>query len=164
MIWSGWSQEYANSQKYNSRIPDSLNISINLNCTMKNLQSLPCLGHAEFFSYERAGVGDGRISSLESRSPLQISQRVVELTLNTEGRKLSSANRLPEKGNMDCVPYTKIDFLYNLMGVIASRKGISLEAKEELLSSRNSLESCLETHFRLLKISEEGLHSARIVS
>ena len=90
--------------------------------------------------------------------------RVVETVLNVEGRKGKSAHRLPEKGDIDSVPYNKIDRLHGLMLVFEKKREVPEEAKQSLKNARGSLRTCLEQHFELLKISEDGLRSARMLA
>jgi hypothetical protein len=76
-------------------------------------------------------------------------------------RNTMAASRVPEKGDIDFVPYNKIDLLWNLVDT-ALRQGETDEpTKSQLRISRMKMEDALQSHFSLLKISEEGLASAR---
>lgn len=103
------------------------------------------------------------LSLYTERGLLLDATRIVTTVLTAEDRKEKASKRLPEKGDMDCVPYSKIDFLYNLMGVIMKRD-LPQATKHELQGARETITFCLEEHFDLMRISEEGLQSARLLS
>jgi hypothetical protein len=89
---------------------------------------------------------------------------IVTLTLtghNTGLRESGAASRLPEKGDIDFVPYQTIDLLWNLIEVLLSKKKFSKVKESEISDSRDRMEFALEKHFTLLNISEMGLKSAR---
>jgi hypothetical protein len=89
---------------------------------------------------------------------------LVTLTLtghNTGLRESGAASRLPEKGDIDFVPYQTIDLLWNLIEVLLSKKKFSRVKEREITDSRDRMEFALEKHFGLLNISEMGLKSAR---
>lgn len=90
--------------------------------------------------------------------------RVVCYVLN--GRDEAFAiSRLPEKGYIDFVPYSKIDQLWNVIEEkLTLVHNFNREQKVELQSSRSEMESALAKHFQLLKLSEEGMISARAMS
>jgi hypothetical protein len=73
----------------------------------------------------------------------------------------TATSRLPESGDIDYVPYGRIDFLWNLIDVMVSSGEIPASAEQEVLSARDEMEKSLERHFSLLHISEMGLKSAR---
>jgi len=76
----------------------------------------------------------------------------------------ASSNRLPEKGNIDYVPYDLIDTLWNTIEAVASSDvGTSVDIAM-LLKKRGQMENALKRHFESLKTSEEGLQSARALS
>lgn len=79
-------------------------------------------------------------------------------------REGTAPSRLPEKGNIDYVPYDKIDILWNLSEIALASGDFDEVDEHRLLDSRERLEQSLEKHFALLKISEEGQRSARALS
>jgi hypothetical protein len=68
---------------------------------------------------------------------------------------------LPEKGEMDFVPYNKIDLLYNLVDSALEDKYEGTLANEELrsmvINAREKMVDSLENHLELLQISESGM-------
>jgi hypothetical protein len=90
--------------------------------------------------------------------------RVVELVLTDPSRKTMAASFIPEKGMIDFVPYPKIDLLHSLMDVVLRKNGVDEDTREELRACQDSLRDSLEQHFRLLKIGESGLRSARALA
>jgi hypothetical protein len=81
-----------------------------------------------------------------------------------EARKAMSASRIPEKGNIDFVPYNVIDMLWELVDKTLRQGSISESTKSQLRVSRMKMEDALAFHFNLLKISDEGLRSARALA
>jgi hypothetical protein len=81
-----------------------------------------------------------------------------------EARKAMSASRIPEKGNIDFVPYNMIDMLWDLVDKTLRQGSVSESTKSQLRISRMKMEDALKFHFSLLKISEEGLRSARALA
>ncbi|KAI2513765.1 hypothetical protein MHU86_548 [Fragilaria crotonensis] len=79
-------------------------------------------------------------------------------------RKALSASRIPEKGDIDFVPYNKIDLLWDLVDQALRQGSIDESTKSKLRVSRLKMEEALKLHFSLLKISEEGLRSARALA
>ena len=93
--------------------------------------------------------------------------RLVTLVLtgiNSSDREKNAPFRLPEKGNVDFVPYNKIDLLWNLIQDAVENEVLKKNEADEVLSARDRMEKALEKHFELLKISEMGLMSARALS
>ena len=76
-------------------------------------------------------------------------------------RETRAPSRLPEKGDIDFVPYAKIDVLWNLIDKALSDPTVSAREKGKLKESRKTMETSLEKHFELMKISEAGMRSAR---
>jgi hypothetical protein len=74
-------------------------------------------------------------------------------------REDKASSRLPEKGEVDFVPYQTIDLLWNVIEVVLSKvkNGLAQETRD----SRDRMEAALEKHFALLQISEMGIKSAR---
>jgi hypothetical protein len=91
---------------------------------------------------------------------------VVTSTLLGNGfdRKKVAASRLPEKGNIDFVPYKIIDLLWDLMGKEIANPNIDSDTRKNLHLARIRIEQVLTEHFELMKISEAGLHSARVLN
>ena len=79
-------------------------------------------------------------------------------------RKGLSVSRVPEQGNIDFVPYNKIDLLWDLVERALRQGSIDESTKSQLRVSRMKMEDALKLHFSLLKISEEGLRSARALA
>jgi hypothetical protein len=79
-------------------------------------------------------------------------------------RQSRAPSRLPEKGDMDFLPYRKIDILWEMIEIILKKKRVSLGEMRELRFARNKMEESLEMHFELMKISEMGASSARALS
>ena len=79
-------------------------------------------------------------------------------------RKGLSVSRVPEQGNIDFVPYNKIDSLWDLVECALRQGSIDESTKSQLRVSRMKMEDALKLHFSLLKISEEGLRSARALA
>jgi len=73
----------------------------------------------------------------------------------------AATSRLPETGDIDYVPYDKIDLLWNLIDVMVSKGEIPVSAQKDILAARDEMEKSLDQHFRLLHVSEMGLKSAR---
>jgi len=81
----------------------------------------------------------------------------------------NASSRLPEKGSIDYVPYDLIDMLWNMIDsiVVSNSSNSSEDVKSQVKSltkRRNCMEQALDKHFELLKMSEEGLISARGLS
>jgi hypothetical protein len=76
-------------------------------------------------------------------------------------RESRAPARLPEKGEIDFVPYDKIDLLWTLIDRACSNPLIASTEKKKLQESRNAMENALEKHFDLMVISELGSRSAR---
>jgi hypothetical protein len=90
---------------------------------------------------------------------------VVSTVLSGNGfdRKRTATSRLPEKGNIDYVPYKVIDLLWDLLGQEIADPSMDENSKDRLLHARVCIESALTNHFHLMKISEAGIHSARVL-
>jgi len=86
---------------------------------------------------------------------------VTSILLGDENaRRQAAPSRLPERGSIDFVPYEKIDILWNTiqscLGHLQDR-----DAKSKLLRSRSAMEYALHKHLQLMKVSEQGMLSAR---
>ena len=88
---------------------------------------------------------------------------VVSTVLSGKSRKTRASSRLPEKGDIDYVPYHKIDLLWNLIQESIASGYVITEEKDEMLASRTKMEESLAMHFDLMKISQMGLQSARML-
>lgn len=78
-------------------------------------------------------------------------------------RQKAATSRLPEKGNIDFVPYEAIDNLWNLIET-GLKTSIDPIQKGKLLKARNVMEISLEKHFQLMQVSEQGMLSARALN
>lgn len=78
-------------------------------------------------------------------------------------RAAKAPNRLPEKGDVDFVPYQSIDLLWNVIEIAISKGFYNRIEETEILKSRGRMEEALEKHFELMKISEMGMRSARLL-
>jgi hypothetical protein len=76
-------------------------------------------------------------------------------------REYVAQNRLPEKGEIDFVPYKKIDLLWNLIDRVLQKGMLSNVESRRLSDARLQMEKAVEKHFQLLEISEMGIRSAR---
>lgn len=76
-------------------------------------------------------------------------------------RKEKAPSRLPEKGDIDFVPYKKIDILWNLIEKYLSKEELGSEMRQLLNDAQKELTSALEQHFAMMKVSEMGVRSAR---
>jgi hypothetical protein len=92
----------------------------------------------------------------------RVAHLVLSLSSSAEGQKQTPC-RLPEKGNMDFVPYNKIDILWNLIELVLEEGTMNEEHVDEVVAARRQMEAALERHFELLQISESGLQSARML-
>lgn len=91
---------------------------------------------------------------------------VVSKTLSSvdkDGKTLDekAPSRLPEKGDIDFIPYKQIDQLCNLIDVVLGKGVLGPTDAEGIKSARANMETSLERHFARLKISESGQRSAR---
>ena len=77
-------------------------------------------------------------------------------------RQKNATNRLPEKGYVDFVPYEKIDNLWNSIEELS--KEYEEKDLEKLLLARSQMEVTLEKYYNLMKVSEQGMMSARALS
>jgi len=93
---------------------------------------------------------------------------VVTAILSSQASSSSPSSRLPEKGSIDYVPYDLIDSLWQIIEVIpsnsASKSDETQRKIQKILQSRTCMERSLAKHFEGLKISEDGLRSARTLS
>jgi hypothetical protein len=79
-------------------------------------------------------------------------------------RESRAPSRLPEKGDIDFVPYQKIDVLWNLIELALSKGAVEKAEANRMRDSREKMELALEKHFSLMNISEMGMRSARALS
>lgn len=94
---------------------------------------------------------------------------VVTTLLSRQRSTLAASCRLPEKGSIDYVPYDLIDMLWDMIeSIITSHSctpsdGVHVQV-QMLIKKRECMEQALKSHFESLKISEDGLSSARVIS
>ena len=81
-----------------------------------------------------------------------------------KSRETRAPSRLPEKGDIDYVPYDMIDLLWNLIDQACNDSTVVSSEKKKLGESRATMEKALEKHFELMKISELGSRSARALA
>lgn len=92
---------------------------------------------------------------------------VTEILLGHDGgigRKSTATKRIPEKGNIDFIPYATIDMLDEFIDLAVNEKSganLDLQSKQNILEARNKMVKALGFHFQMLKISETGVQSAR---
>eukprot|EP00934_Nitzschia_sp_Nitz4_P008670 Nitzschia sp. Nitz4//scaffold196_size54656//32361//37667//NITZ4_006643-RA/size54656-processed-gene-0.53-mRNA-1//1//CDS//3329540438//8660//frame0 len=72
-----------------------------------------------------------------------------------------AVSRLPEKGEIDYVPYKKIDELWSLIAVVLKKGVLGTTEEKRVTGARDRMKVALEGHFSRLKVSESGLRSAR---
>ncbi|KAL7483727.1 hypothetical protein ACHAW6_009366 [Cyclotella cf. meneghiniana] len=95
---------------------------------------------------------------------------VLVLSKRNDLALTSPSSRLPEKGDIDFVPYDLIDELWKSIQNILSSKQCSPDDFDfnNKLNDLRSMQTCMEMamlkHFELLKLSEEGLKSARVLA
>jgi hypothetical protein len=89
---------------------------------------------------------------------------VSTILVGTSSRDMTAPSRLPEKGDIDFVPYDTIDLLWNMIESVLKRVDTKEEDGIELMASRERMESALVKHFEWTKISKAGLQSARALS
>lgn len=77
---------------------------------------------------------------------------------NIESRAVS---RLPEKGDIDFLPYKSVDMLWNLVGIVLSKRVLGAAEEKKVRVARDTMGAALEKYFASLKISETGMRSAR---
>ena len=85
-----------------------------------------------------------------------------------EARKNKALTTPPEKGGVDFVPYNTIDVLFELvdetLGGGLGGADLSQESAETLQKARDDAEAAIRQHFKVLKLGEEALSSARALS
>merc|ERR1712037_985979 len=85
------------------------------------------------------------------------------LLRNRMKRDIAAPSRLPEKGSIDFVPYSLINSLWNIITAEISSPTCQNNRRMMLVKARIEVEKALETHFELMKLSEIGKKSARIL-
>eukprot|EP00559_Dactyliosolen_fragilissimus_P003962 CAMPEP_0184855118 /NCGR_PEP_ID=MMETSP0580-20130426/440_1 /TAXON_ID=1118495 /ORGANISM="Dactyliosolen fragilissimus" /LENGTH=1392 /DNA_ID=CAMNT_0027349545 /DNA_START=505 /DNA_END=4683 /DNA_ORIENTATION=- len=106
---------------------------------------------------------------LQHGSYAEACEVVCTVLIGTDQERQHNAPfRLPEKGNIDFIPYDLIDNLWHHIEVKVKDQNSNYESKterfEEILSARTKMEKALEKHFELMKISEIGMQSARALT
>ena len=89
--------------------------------------------------------------------------RIVCAVLDRSQHTKATA-RLPEKGDIDFVPYNKLDLLFELMEQVLSRGQVNRKERAELEHWRDKMTDAIVRHFNLLKVSALGLDSARALA
>jgi len=84
----------------------------------------------------------------------------IVLSRNNSGNPQYQTNRLPERGNVDFIPYQLLDMLWNMIGNL----DINDPVNRELFEARSAMERSLRNHLNLMNSSELGLQSARALS
>jgi len=90
--------------------------------------------------------------------------KVVTVILGDKDRASQAASRLPEKGNLDCVPYRSIDLLWNLIEIACSKGAYDYDEKSRIMMARQDMERAIEKHYECMKVSELGMRSARMLN
>ena len=80
---------------------------------------------------------------------------------NEADRRARAAGRVVQRGDVDFVPYAKIDKLWNAVEYVVSHPGVGEDARDRLLRARATMEQAIEFHMSLLQISEAGQASAK---
>lgn len=78
-------------------------------------------------------------------------------------RQAAAPSRVPEKGEVDCLPIQNIDMLWNLIE-LSVKNGRFLDCGSAVLQARSSMEQSLTKYFELLGISDSGAKSTRALS
>jgi len=89
---------------------------------------------------------------------------VVKVILGDPDRATNAASRLPEKGNIDYVPYQSIDLLWNLIEIAFSKEFYDDDQKDRISKAREDMGKALEKHYHCAKVSEMGMRSARMLN
>ena len=97
-----------------------------------------------------------------SRGLVKDACRVVTRTFNdfNNSRGHLAASRLPEKGEIDFIPFDMINLLWHLVD-IRLQKVHQVSARRDLESARMKMKESMDEYFRLSKITEMGQQSAR---
>jgi hypothetical protein len=126
----------------------------------------PSPGHHEAGKYRYLGDPSALLHLYVEAGRYLDACRVVTTLLDPQsGRHSTAHNRLPERGNMDYVPYTTIDHLWDAMELTLRSGRVTDPHRVNLLrEAQSAVEDALKHHFSLLKLTEEGLLSARGIS
>ena len=89
---------------------------------------------------------------------------VVTVILGDKDRAVQAASRLPEKGNIDCVPYRSIDLLWNLIEIARSKGAYDNNEERRIMAARKEMERAVEKHYAHMQVSELGMRSARMLN
>lgn len=79
-------------------------------------------------------------------------------------RDTALSERLPEKGYIEFFPFQTIDLLWNLIQALVDSKCLEPNECSKLLTSRKEMEKALHIYFQYIKLSEDGLASARVLT
>mmetsp|Transcript_43459 Transcript_43459/g.48934 ORF Transcript_43459/g.48934 Transcript_43459/m.48934 type:complete len:1821 (+) Transcript_43459:59-5521(+) len=99
-----------------------------------------------------------------SRGMFSEACNVVTTILGNNHRASKAASRLPEKGNIDYVPYHSIDLLWNMIDIACSKGVYNNAEQSRILKTRNDMEKALQKHVEISEISEMGMRSARMLN
>jgi len=99
-----------------------------------------------------------------SRGMFSEACNVVTIILGNNHRASKAASRLPEKGNIDYVPYHSIDLLWKMIEIACSKGVYNNAEQSRILKTRNDMEIALQKHVEISEISEMGMRSARMLS
>eukprot|EP00529_Nitzschia_sp_RCC80_P002694 CAMPEP_0113454898 /NCGR_PEP_ID=MMETSP0014_2-20120614/8100_1 /TAXON_ID=2857 /ORGANISM="Nitzschia sp." /LENGTH=1874 /DNA_ID=CAMNT_0000346317 /DNA_START=2263 /DNA_END=7887 /DNA_ORIENTATION=- /assembly_acc=CAM_ASM_000159 len=121
---------------------------------------------ADFDGY--AGNPQGLISIYISHGMLVEACNLVSEILSGFGTDdphefaTKNSSRLPEKGDIDYVPYKNIDLVWNLIEIATKQNGnCPPEYKTRALAARDKMEQALKKYIENSRITEMGLQSAR---
>jgi len=83
--------------------------------------------------------------------------------------RVRALRRLPEKGDIDYIPYPQIDYLWSMIEKVSNvydgeENDNDATTKDELLLTRAKMEKALQFHFEMVALSEQGRRSARASS
>lgn len=127
-------------------------------------------GAGAFAPRPKAGCNDylGNPSALltlyTSRGMFSEACDVVTTILGDNGRASNAVSRLPEKGNIDFVPYRSIDLLWNMIEIACSKGAYNIAEESRILKSRYDMEKALQKNVENMEVSELGMRSARMLS
>jgi hypothetical protein len=157
--------EVASAMISSNRIPTQLPLWLE-ELLLTGTSKVDCPG---LFSRRRKSHTDGYLGNpsvllniYTSRGLVKDACRIVTRVFNdfNDTRGHLAASRLPEKGEIDFIPFDKINLLWNLVEV-RLQKIQQLSARQELESARMKMKESIDKYFKLSKITEMGQQSAR---
>jgi hypothetical protein len=93
-----------------------------------------------------------------------VSSTLTAVDSQGKTREEKAPSRLPERGDIDFVPYRAIDTLWNLSDVVLSKGVLQSSEQERLEKARVTMKEALDKHFGLATISEAGIRSSRALN